>query len=234
MKARYIACVAVAVWLVLPVHDVTRAAPAEAQAQAQSPQAPTFRSGITLVPVDVRVLDAKGHPVTDLQKSDFQVFENGVRQQVSQFATDSLTPETPPPGPPVLVASGLTGPSAAPSHRRVFLIVLGRGDLQVPAKGLDGVLHFVREDLLPQDVVAVMAYNRATSFTTNHAEVADVLDRFKKSAKKIDSEVSGYFTGLRASTAATTFQPTSRRTSTRCLANAPKASSIRRCPKSPG
>ncbi len=36
---------------------------------------------------------------------------------------------------------------------RTFLIVLGRGRLQGPARGLDAAIAFVRENLLPQDLV---------------------------------------------------------------------------------
>jgi VWFA-related protein len=66
-----------------------------------------------------------------------------------------------------------------PQGNRVFLIVLGRGRLQEPSKALDGLIAFVRERLLPQDQVAVIAYNRATDFTTDHEQIAQVLEHFK-------------------------------------------------------
>jgi VWFA-related protein len=71
----------------------------------------------------------------------------------------------------------------------VFLIVLGRGKLQEPSKGMDAILHFVREQLLPQDQVAVFAYDRATDFTTNHEEIAKILERFKRMHQEIDFEI---------------------------------------------
>jgi hypothetical protein len=37
------------------------------------------------VPVDVRVVDSKGDPVTDLKKEDFTVTEDGIPQQVRLF-----------------------------------------------------------------------------------------------------------------------------------------------------
>jgi hypothetical protein len=52
--------------------------------RAQTPQsAPTFRSEINYVELTVRVLDAKGGFVRDLQQSDFQIFEDGARQEIS-------------------------------------------------------------------------------------------------------------------------------------------------------
>src|ERR1041385_2877454 len=65
----------------------------------QPRQPPTIRSRTTVVPVDVRVIDASGKPVTNLTQQDFTVLENGVRQDVRFFDTHSLTSETPRPGP---------------------------------------------------------------------------------------------------------------------------------------
>ena len=48
---------------------------------------PTFRSSVTTVPIDVRVVDSDGNPITDLDAGDFTVIENGVRQQIRHFST---------------------------------------------------------------------------------------------------------------------------------------------------
>ena len=47
-------------------------------AQAPTPQQtpPVFRTGTTVVPLTVTVLDRKGAPVRDLTQADFTVFEN--------------------------------------------------------------------------------------------------------------------------------------------------------------
>jgi VWFA-related protein len=50
-----------------------------ASAQQQPPtQPPPFKSRVTVVPVDVRVLDRSGKPITDLTAADFTVTEEGV------------------------------------------------------------------------------------------------------------------------------------------------------------
>lgn len=165
--------------------------PAAPQTTAPA-QLPAFRSGTTLVPLDVRVLDKKGQPVTGLQQGDFTVVEDRVRQDVKLFSVQSLTPE------PAIDEQPLprkTGPTTTlePSRYRVFLIFLGRGDLQGPADGIGGVIHLVRDRLLPQDRVAVMAWNRATDFTTDHARTLTVLEALKKSYRKVDRELLQYF-----------------------------------------
>ena len=48
-----------------------------------------------LVVVDVTVRDAHGRPVTDLKRSDFQVFENGKSQRIVAFQPHSFKPHAP-------------------------------------------------------------------------------------------------------------------------------------------
>ncbi|MBE3034282.1 MAG: VWA domain-containing protein, partial [Actinobacteria bacterium] len=145
----------------------------------QPPQArpPVFRSAVTLVPVDVRVVDGSGKPVTDLKQEEFTIVEDGTRQEIRHFALQTFTPAEPVPG--AALALRRDAVSFEPQTNRIFLIVLGRGKLQEPSKAVDALLRFVRERLLPQDQVAVFAYNRATTFTTDHQMVARLLERFK-------------------------------------------------------
>src|SRR5262245_41959403 len=49
-------------------------------------QLPQFSSSVQLVEVYASVTDSKGEPVTGLRKSDFEVSENGVRQDITTFA----------------------------------------------------------------------------------------------------------------------------------------------------
>jgi VWFA-related protein len=55
-----------------------------ATAAPQVPR-PTFKSGIDLVTTDVIVRDGRGQFVADLKPSDFEIFEDGVKQQVVQL-----------------------------------------------------------------------------------------------------------------------------------------------------
>jgi Ca-activated chloride channel family protein len=51
----------------------------------QTPLKPSFTSAVEVVSLNVTVADAAGHYITDLDKSDFQVFEDGVKQDVNFF-----------------------------------------------------------------------------------------------------------------------------------------------------
>src|ERR671913_167058 len=131
--------------------------------QQQPPQ--TFRSQVTVVPVDVRVLDRQGKPITDLKQEDFTIIEDGAPQKIVHFSFQTLTaiaganPEAP------LEFRKPLGETLAPQNRRIFLLVLGTGRQVGPVKGVEAAMKFVKERLLPQDQVAILAYNRATDFT---------------------------------------------------------------------
>ena len=79
-------CVLLALWLV-----------AASSAGAQQPVLPvpqgppaTFRSTVELVTLNVTVTDTEGHHVTGLHGEDFEVLEDGVRQEVSFFTAVNI------------------------------------------------------------------------------------------------------------------------------------------------
>ena len=55
---------------------------------AQAPQ--VFRTGIDVVSLNVTVTDPAGRYITDLTQDDFQVFEDGARQDVTFFTSSQL------------------------------------------------------------------------------------------------------------------------------------------------
>jgi len=171
-----------------------QASPPAAQQQSQ----PTFRTGVIIVPVDVRVLDRDGKPVTDLGQADFTVLEDGVAQEIRHFSARGLVPMPVPAESKPAVRTRSSSPIQEQSAR-IFLIVLGRGRLQYPSKGVDALIHFVRNRLLPQDQVAVLAFNRSTDFTTDRARVLDVLERYKRRHEYIEAGFKHQTSGLAGS-----------------------------------
>jgi Ca-activated chloride channel homolog len=53
-------------------------------------QSPAFRAGVEVVSLNVTVTDGPTRFVTDLQQEDFQVFEDGVKQDVTFFSRSNL------------------------------------------------------------------------------------------------------------------------------------------------
>ena len=158
---------------------------------------PVFRAGALVVPVDLRVLDRSGQPVTDLKAHEIELLEDGIAQEIKHFSAQALAGDRADAG-ARLARRQPIGTTIAPQSRRVFLILLGRGRLQYPAKGIDALLHFVRARLLPQDLVAVFAYDRATGFTTDHAMIAETLDRYRVRHEGIEQALRQRSTGLGA------------------------------------
>jgi VWFA-related protein len=162
----------------VPAHEAQP--PPQLPRSAQDP----FRAGITVVPVDVRVVDRDGKPITDLTREDFTLEENGVRQQIVNFAVQRLAPQA---------SSDLSIPDQADRERgsRRFLLVLGRGRHVGPVEGVEAAMRFVKERLLPADQVAIIAYNRSTEFSADHAAMLATLERYWERHEKIEQ-------GLRA------------------------------------
>lgn len=105
-----------------------------ALAQAQAPQPPAFRSGVSLITVDVTVLDADGLPVPGLTAADFEVRLNNRVQpiraveylQIAQSMAGAVGPSFD--AAPVAAAKGAT------TVPRVFIVLVD--DLSFTA--LDG------------------------------------------------------------------------------------------------
>ncbi len=166
------------------------------------PQKPSFRTAVALVPVDVSVVGRDGRPVLDLKKEDFIVLEDGVPQKIEHFSLENIVGEpTKTLAGDTIVRRNVPVLELAPQERRVFLVVLTtwRGSrIQEPNKALDALQEFVRKQLLPQDLAALIAYNRATVFTTNHVALSEVIERYRTRSEKIGSSLEQYFSGLRA------------------------------------
>ncbi len=144
MRMRTAALVATLAALAVTLHpDVS----ARGQQQPQKPL-PTFRSAVTLVPIDVRVVENKtGKAVTDMRQEEFTVVEDGVKQEVKHLSLQTFVTDAPDPKAKLQLKEEAI--SFDPQKNRIFLIVLGRGKLLEPSKAMDALLRFVRERLLP-------------------------------------------------------------------------------------
>src|SRR5262245_62133548 len=54
-------------------------------AQNPAPQAPTFRVNVDLVRTDVIPRDEKGNFISDLTKDEFEIYEDGVKQDIASM-----------------------------------------------------------------------------------------------------------------------------------------------------
>ena len=108
---------------------------ASALSARQASQTPTFRSGTTLVRVDISVLDAAGNPVPGLTPDDFEITLDGRAQRV-QTVDYQVTPTK--------RAVSATSERQATNATRVpdpRLVVMLVDDLSMPATGNRDLLH---------------------------------------------------------------------------------------------
>jgi VWFA-related protein len=132
-----------------------------------------FRAGVEYVEVDVRVVDRRNEPVLGLAQRDFQVFEDGVKQDIASFTAvnipvPSSAAEFRPPKPS---AVELLRPDAATNARqsidgRTYLIALD--DQFIDPIRTIGVrrflLEFVDRSMGPNDQAAVVSLGQGGAF----------------------------------------------------------------------
>ncbi len=138
------------------------------------------------------VRDRAGHLVTDLKKADFEIFDRGVRQSISSFATVNLTDrrtvadraasngaEVPRPG-------GGVATNTTPDGR-LFLVVLDDPDCYTEDTGrVRALLHrLVDRAIRDGDLVALAPVTDALpaqGFTDDRARLDAIIDRYQGQA----------------------------------------------------
>jgi VWFA-related protein len=142
------------------------------------------RVEVTIANLAVYVTDKKGRAVTDLQAEDFQVFQNGVKKQISNFKlyTDEVIQQQFVPQP------GLANPLAAPTPVPVagegggprpvhFVIYIDNQNLEPLDRNrvLSQAREFISSSLHPPAQMMVVAYQRSfevlQTFTSDPNEV---------------------------------------------------------------
>lgn len=117
-------------------------------AQTQDQRVPVIRTTTRLVQLNVVVLDKRGQPVSDLSQADFEVFDSGREQKLSNFSMSS----TPAPGarsaPDPLVLTNRPGQPGEPPRTVTILLVDEVIDRSVQASYYRTVLQSIRPQVL--------------------------------------------------------------------------------------
>jgi VWFA-related protein len=109
-----------------PIVVAQKPVPPGTQAPAGSSPEQVIRTGVELITTDVIVRDSRGQFVADLKKDEFEIFEDGVKQQMVSFTLTHggrvYNVAAPPPPPP---QEGIILPPPRPTNDaagRIFLI----------------------------------------------------------------------------------------------------------------
>jgi VWFA-related protein len=168
-----------------------------------------FRGGTSLVSLDVRVLDRDGRPIQDLTEGDFEVTDDGMVVPITVFERRAFSNGPVRHAAPSVLRRDLEVSNPSAADRRVFLLILGRADMgrcvlnlspdcsftSGIRNGLAGLSEFVGS-LGANDYVAVLAYNRLTDFTTDHATTRELLARYEEVNQRIETDLVFVETGL--------------------------------------
>jgi VWFA-related protein len=144
------------------------------EAAAQMDSGETFKAGVTVIQVPVTVRDRDGNVVSNLGKDDFQLFDNGKRQEIVSFSVETPASQAAPgrslPDPSAAAAQPTTGtPVEIPARFVAYFF----DDLSISD------LTRVRE-AAAQQFDALKPGDRAAIFTTScHIELDFTNDRQK-------------------------------------------------------
>lgn len=143
--------------------------------------------------VDVRVTDRKGDPATDLKQSDFKVYEDGVPQKINSFDLENiqkLAQESGENGKPAEINLGaLPKTTSQETYRqmvqnhRLMVLFFDLSSMQIPdlLRALDSAQNFLKTEMSPADLVAVVAYSSNLKVLQDFTNDRDALSKAIKS-----------------------------------------------------
>jgi VWFA-related protein len=148
-------------------------APAGGAALQERPaqETPVFSSQAAAVLVDVVVRDKKGRLVRDLAASDFELYEDGVKQTLESFrvvdrgpggdpAEEEETADAPAPAASPATAA-VPAPVASPAAPAVIAFVFDRLTVNARALAKQAALSYADRSYVPGDMVAVFSIDHA-------------------------------------------------------------------------
>jgi len=148
--------------------------------------------------VAVRVLNQDGRPVTDLQREDFILYDNGKKKVITEFEVHTLSEA----GMEVRSsgqASDLTDVEKGMNRRLFIFLDIQGSDVNGMANAKQAALHFVDSQLRPGDEVGILGFSPMRGFfiqeylTTDHKKIRKAIERTK------DIEVkpsAGFISGI--------------------------------------
>jgi VWFA-related protein len=116
-----------------------------------------YEVAVTLKLIQIYVTDKKGNPVSDLEKSDFQVFDNGKIQEITDFERHVLSL---PSEESRIREGGKADVQPVKMGRKFFLFFdFAFNDFTGMNIAKKAALHFINTQVNPNDEVAVLSYS---------------------------------------------------------------------------
>ncbi|MCD4751177.1 MAG: VWA domain-containing protein, partial [Thermoanaerobaculales bacterium] len=135
---------------------------------------------LTVVNIDVFVRDKAGNPVTDLEKDDFRIFQDGQERLLSHFALfseEEISDRT------ILLAPGMTESTPAPTVEGETLSPEPRSAMGPDLKPIHIVLFIDNENLRPMDRNRVLSQVRSFLREVMYPHVQVMVVTYQRSLK---------------------------------------------------
>lgn len=147
-----------------------------------------------LVQVDLVVTDGKGNQVTNLTEDDFEIYEAGKQQKITNFSwvSNEQTPAAPTASTPAVTVSPATGLRVRPeTARHTIAIVID--DLKMSYESAistrKAVRKFIEERMQPGDLVAIVRTSGGIGvlqqLTSDKAQLIAATDHIRRSGDTI-------------------------------------------------
>lgn len=148
---------------------------------AQQP-APTFRTQVEAVQVDVFVTDRAGNPVRNLRLEDFELLEDGTPQTITSFSEVIIPINVPAPFSP-----GAPRPDVATNsggEGRLYVIALDEVGADLALRARHFLTTFIERHFEPNDVGVIVNVGRASSaaaqdFTSDRGLLLAAINRLQ-------------------------------------------------------
>jgi VWFA-related protein len=172
--------------------------------------------GTNEVLLDAVIKDKKGHTVKDLKASDFEVYEDGVRQQVKSFrlvsrdeatttATSNKTEAAPSQSTPPIVTPRPNAPLST-NRLSAVALVFDRLSPDARARAREAALNYIGNDVRPDDFIGVfgidLSLRAIQSFTNNAQLIRAAIERATSHAPSSFSSSTNQLTDLSQQTTA--------------------------------
>jgi VWFA-related protein len=189
---------------------------AQQQPAPQTPTPPadqppvTFRVEVNYVEIDAIVTDAQGNPISNLTKNDFEIYEDGKKQDVATFSLVNIPIERA--ERPLFASAPVEADVQTNDHveGRIYLLVLDdvHTDLTRTPRVKAAATRFIETNFGTNDLAAVAFTGRAgdgQDFTNNPRLLVNAINKFQ--GRKLRSGTLSRIEGARVNPATGALEP---------------------------
>src|SRR5580658_764329 len=178
------------IFCILALHAQTPVQEVVIRTHSYVPPSTILRADSNLVETGLSVRDARGHPVAGLHASDFEVLDNGVRQQITAFS--ELRSASSPPAPATSSATpSETAPSTAAPPLQPKFVTFFFDDFHVATGSMlfvkQGARAFIAKGIQPSDHLSIVTASGQgdLDFTTDAKLFAERLEHLSSHTRAV-------------------------------------------------